>query len=1090
MAHECPSVSELLANVKSLTRQNQGAFQTAWEESFSDAYHCCERGGFIYVDFPIPERITRAWVSKAGPGETMHQRTKGSNASINLNYPGIEMDNVILVANFHTHPLYPEEPVKGGQKPSEADRDNAYDRGLPGIVISRDGIYSYGPERRTNLQNPKVYPPVGVPRSPVEPKLVQKAPLPWTVPKQWPEGTGPNDDNDGYVIIRDWADENSYARKFPDNPTSKGPKRLFVFCDGTAQDGMLAPDGPTEFLDSAQAYEHGITQMMATTAGSLPTSDAPYVTNVLRLSRSVKRWSNDDATDENRMRQIVYYQSGVGSEADFEGRMGTSSAIMQAFGWAVASKIRDAYAFLAQNYEPGDELFLFGFSRGAYAARKLAQLIDKIGLLETESLGLFFEIWRSLVDGQTPIIPQTTRRVVIRCLGVWDTVGAVSGTPATLHLTDSVVPSIVENAFHAMSVQENRKEFRPTFFTLPANSTQTLKEVWFPGAHSDVGGSYERHELADISLFWMTGEILALKLFNLDEAFLIRSKQSTPRDDWGTSEPHNAYRETPTKYKYIAIHAQSRLESGDITSSIKFHESWKYAPNTLKDAYHMVTRKQLEEKFGSLNYVGLNEWEGKRKDHWKDESNETPIVYDDPRVLFPMYPGRWLGYSDYFSANGVSSTAFGLESSSTTVYVGNVMYKNALYVGKVLHDLKTIYIVSADQQKEIEVKSGARILAAPAGSFAWLRIQGELTREKLGCLTPVKAGMDKEGKPHFSARAYYNSNDKGIVGGEVSLGTSALLPLSGKVLTITDYNILVYKSHLYDFHNTAGQYTTLNNWESVKAGSINSSIISVIPTAVTPPIIVVALSKIDVSNNPSDNYIVRAKAYADSITTTSFRAHIDTWSTTTLYDGGLSWLKIASGDPEFRTGVFKCTKAESSWIDFNWRFETYPAVFVGISCLDIGAEKDSSSPPKYSNWQLKVYASDSTSTGFRMNVEQPGKSHFYNCWVSWVAYAVDKPGIDIGSFGGDYNTSSGYSGTSYFPPYFRNSPMVFTGITSLNIPNDQNLRLEVDTKVQSNRSMDWSIKTWSSSHLDSVHVNYIALDEPNPYSMEELKTLR
>ena len=108
-----------------------------------------------------------------------------------------------------------------------------------------------------------------------------------------------------------------------------------------------------------------------------------------------------------------------------------------------------------------------------------------------------------------------------RCIGVWDTVGAVYNMIDALSIKDTNLPTIVDVALHAVCLQDNRREFRPTLWTLQKDSNQILKEVrrsqlysvrayrfppqiWFPGAHSDVGGSYARHELADIALFWMT----------------------------------------------------------------------------------------------------------------------------------------------------------------------------------------------------------------------------------------------------------------------------------------------------------------------------------------------------------------------------------------------------------------------------------------------------------------------------------------------------------------------------------------------------------------------------------------------------------
>ncbi|KAK0185301.1 hypothetical protein F5146DRAFT_1005907 [Armillaria mellea] len=184
----CPSVAELLNSIKSLTRLNQGSFQTAWSDSFINSSHCCEQGGFIYVDFPVPNRLTRAWITRARKGKTMNQRTEGANASIDLNYPGIKKNNVILVANFHTHPL--SKRVKGDPQPSRADMENAYARGVPGIVVSRDGIYSYGPERRVTTRNPKGYPGHVSDRPAIpRPTLAKRQPPPWVVRVQWPEGT-------------------------------------------------------------------------------------------------------------------------------------------------------------------------------------------------------------------------------------------------------------------------------------------------------------------------------------------------------------------------------------------------------------------------------------------------------------------------------------------------------------------------------------------------------------------------------------------------------------------------------------------------------------------------------------------------------------------------------------------------------------------------------------------------------------------------------------------------------------------------------------------------------------------------------------
>lgn len=128
------------------------------------------------------------------------------------------------MANFHTHPL--SEQVGGNPEPSRSDMENAYFRGLPGIVVSRRGIYSYGPERRESVQNPKGYPP-SVPQGPLNFRLAMPAPPPTTVQGlQWPEGipgaqamvaedaSEVPDADQGDVIYLEWSDEDvEYGEK-------------------------------------------------------------------------------------------------------------------------------------------------------------------------------------------------------------------------------------------------------------------------------------------------------------------------------------------------------------------------------------------------------------------------------------------------------------------------------------------------------------------------------------------------------------------------------------------------------------------------------------------------------------------------------------------------------------------------------------------------------------------------------------------------------------------------------------------------------------------------------------------------------------
>ncbi|KAF9230980.1 hypothetical protein BU15DRAFT_56679 [Melanogaster broomeanus] len=415
---------------------------------------------------------------------------------------------------------------------------------------------------------------------------------------------------------------------------SKASKALLVFCDGTGMDGTLSNPGTYYFLRSpslflplqdstlAQDDPNVLAHHMSTLPEGGGGGSKQYATNVLRLSRSVKNLTSDGKE------QIVFYQSGVGSEANFTGDPVTGTTLLQALGTAVASKIRDAYNFVAQNYEDGDDICIFG---GAYTARKLSGLIDRIGLLERESLGLFFEIWRQLVDGETPTKPPGTRYPRIRIVGVWDTVGSVYKTIDALNITDTSLPATVDIALHAISLQENRKKFLPTLWTPPSGglgADQVLKQYWFPGAHSDVGGGYERHELADISLFWMAGEVQ--EFIALDLEFLRLYEQPDP-DPWGASQPHNAYMETPILQRPIVGH-ETRLESRHIERTSLFHESNKYAPQNLEVPDQMVTMDLIAKQFGSEfqpRFASMNKFEKDCQEQWgKREVRIGPIFLE------------------------------------------------------------------------------------------------------------------------------------------------------------------------------------------------------------------------------------------------------------------------------------------------------------------------------------------------------------------------------------------------------------------------------------------------------------------------------
>jgi uncharacterized protein (DUF2235 family) len=244
--------------------------------------------------------------------------------------------------------------------------------------------------------------------------------------------------------------------------------------------------------------------------GTWNTPDQVESTNVCKLALAVKP---DDA---DGVEQRIFYDKGVGT-GRFEHFRGGS------FGWGLSQNVQDAYMFLVQNFDPGDEIFLFGFSRGAYTARSVAGLVRNSGLLKRGfegKLNAAYELYRDRDDDTHPrsVEAELFRRsfshvVRIKFIGVWDTVGSL-GIPVDfpgVHLVndrwkfhDVKLSTFVDNAFQALAIDERRKPFTPTLWEQQPDATnQTLEQVWFSGVHSDVGGGYPETGLSDIALRWM-----------------------------------------------------------------------------------------------------------------------------------------------------------------------------------------------------------------------------------------------------------------------------------------------------------------------------------------------------------------------------------------------------------------------------------------------------------------------------------------------------------------------------------------------------------------------------------------------------------
>jgi uncharacterized protein (DUF2235 family) len=280
--------------------------------------------------------------------------------------------------------------------------------------------------------------------------------------------------------------------------------------------------------------------------------DATEPTNVAILSRSLRPQTEDG------VRQVAIYLPGVGTRKEKAGMVETAVDRVTggAFGWGLNGRIEAAYREVAEHYEPGDRLFLFGFSRGAYTARSLAGLMRNCGLPAPETMKRIPEamrMYRDRLPSSHPDAPgplrfragfspgfatsETDRLVrkgpvgmlTVDYLGVWDTVGAL-GVPdqfaglagafnGKYKFHDLRLSSMVKAARHAVAIDERRKTFPPTLWDNLTDlnrdqAAQPYRQEWFPGVHGGVGGGGPVRGLSNAALLWVAegAEALGLEL--------------------------------------------------------------------------------------------------------------------------------------------------------------------------------------------------------------------------------------------------------------------------------------------------------------------------------------------------------------------------------------------------------------------------------------------------------------------------------------------------------------------------------------------------------------------------------------------------
>jgi uncharacterized protein (DUF2235 family) len=266
------------------------------------------------------------------------------------------------------------------------------------------------------------------------------------------------------------------------------PKNIVIFSDGTGQEGGTRAN-----------------------------------TNIYKLFNMI---------EDRTLKQISFYDRGLGTGwRKLSGNVG---------GAGISKNITECYTFIFENFEAGDQIYLFGFSRGAATVRSLSSFIDYFGIMpksRPELINKAYKIYKirnkfkRKEKADEFIASHHTMWTRIRFLGCFDTVAALGIPIKPLSVLIDKIPGLkhsfhnfklsesVENAYQALAIDDERKTFHPVLWDPEVLPYQTVKQVWFCGMHTDVGGGYDKQELSDIPLAWM-------KTMAVKHGLIIYSKSS------------------------------------------------------------------------------------------------------------------------------------------------------------------------------------------------------------------------------------------------------------------------------------------------------------------------------------------------------------------------------------------------------------------------------------------------------------------------------------------------------------------------------------------------------------------------------------
>ena len=439
-------------------------------------------------------------------------------------------------------------------------------------------------------------------------------------------------DADGERMIADWARnktlalhvEHTQREKVKKETSNLLGKRIVVFFDGTS-------NTPEELRHITKNAPY----------------DPPAVTNVIRLMRGVQ--TDVSVTDKP---QIIGYFRGVANEGSAARRLADSIT-----GRGFSRLVLDAYRFISHNLEWSNaesakvgqsEIYIFGFSRGAFAARALAGFLNRRGLVKKSELwqlpAIFDQYQKFLATGEGGKFPDPMRwkealqpefvSIPVHFIGVWDTVGAL-GIPVSglswintryKRFYDCSLTSDISHAYQALAIHELRRPFKPVFWTAKAKPSQKIEQVWFAGAHADVGGGYENTGLSTFALDWLAykAQVVGLELDpdyfkkelkDCDAMQRIASSRKIGHGEpglWNNVTKFPGRFERPFKLadinRYLSKYFRGQTMTCDVYDGMKIHWS---AENRLKSPvfyrHDIKSLENLDKNCGNLPVVPRHE---------------------------------------------------------------------------------------------------------------------------------------------------------------------------------------------------------------------------------------------------------------------------------------------------------------------------------------------------------------------------------------------------------------------------------------------------------------------------------------------------